>query len=28
LRDLSNWSLGPAFAKALPELAETVQIRE
>ena len=28
LRDLGNWSLGPAFAKALPELAETVQIRE
>ncbi|MCJ1281420.1 hypothetical protein MMC26_000739 [Xylographa opegraphella] len=28
LRDLSNWSLGPAFAMALPELAETVRIRE
>ncbi|MCJ1384171.1 hypothetical protein MMC17_007287 [Xylographa soralifera] len=28
LRDLSNWSLGPAFATALPELAETVRIRE
>ena len=27
LRDLNNWSLGPAFAKALPELAETVRIR-
>ncbi|MCJ1432795.1 hypothetical protein MMC27_002152 [Xylographa pallens] len=28
LRDLSNWSLGPAFAKALPDMAETVRIRE
>ena len=27
LRDLSNWSLGPAFAKAHPDLAETVRIR-
>ena len=28
LRDLSNWSLGPAFAKAHPILAETVRIKE
>ena len=28
LRDLNNWSLGPAFARAHPELAETVRIRE
>lgn len=27
LRDLGNWSLGPAFAKAHPILAETVRIR-
>ncbi|MCJ1411992.1 hypothetical protein MMC19_006084 [Ptychographa xylographoides] len=27
LSDLSNWSLGPGFAKALPELANMVQIR-
>ncbi|KAI9823732.1 MAG: hypothetical protein M1832_002289 [Thelocarpon impressellum] len=26
LRDLNNWSLGPAFAKAFPELAEKVRI--
>ena len=28
LRDLNNWSLGPAFAKAFPILAETTKIRE
>lgn len=28
LRDLGNWSLGPAFAKAHPALAETVRIKE
>ncbi len=27
LRDLSNWTLGPAFAKAFPELAETTKIK-
>lgn len=26
LRDLNNWSLGPAFAKAFPALAETTRI--
>ena len=28
LRDLNNWSLGPAFAKAFPILAETTKIRD
>jgi hypothetical protein len=28
LRDLRNWSLGPAFAKAHPALADTVRIKE
>ena len=28
LRDLKNWSLGPAFVKAHPILAETVRIKE
>lgn len=27
LRDLSNWTLGPAFAKAFPMLAETTKIK-
>ena len=27
LRDLRNWSLGPAFAKALPGLADTARIK-
>lgn len=27
LRDIANWSLGPAFAKAHPCLAETVKIK-
>ena len=27
LRDLNNWSLGPAFAKAFPMLAETTTIK-
>lgn len=27
LRDLNNWSLGPAFAKAFPALAETTRIK-
>ena len=27
LRDLSNWSLGPAFAKAHPVLADTTTIK-
>ena len=27
LRDLSNWTLGPAFAKAFPLLAETTKIK-
>lgn len=28
LRSLPNWSLGPAFAKAFPELAAVARIRE
>ena len=28
LRDLNNWSLGPAFAKAFPMLADTTTIKE
>ena len=28
MRDLSNWTLGPAFAKAFPVLAETTKIRD
>ncbi|KAI9680687.1 MAG: hypothetical protein M1817_004127 [Caeruleum heppii] len=27
LRNLNNWSLGPAFAKAFPDLADTVRIK-
>jgi len=27
LRDLSNWSLGPAFAQAHPQLADTTRIK-
>lgn len=28
LRDLSNWSLGPAFEKAFPSLADTCRIKK
>jgi len=28
LRNLGNWSLGPGFRDAFPELAEAVRIRE
>jgi len=28
LRDLNNWSLGPAFAKAFPILVETTKIKD
>ena len=28
LRDLNNWSLGPAFARAFPELVETTRIKD
>lgn len=28
LRNLQNWSLGPAFAKAHPMLADTVRIKD
>jgi hypothetical protein len=28
LRNLNNWSLGPAFAKAHPGLADTVRIKQ
>jgi hypothetical protein len=28
IRDLKNWSLGPAFATAFPQLADAVRIKE
>ncbi len=28
LRNLNNWSLGPAFAKAYPALVETARIKD
>jgi hypothetical protein len=28
LRDLNNWSLGPAFAANMPELVEGVRVKE
>ncbi|KAI5300824.1 hypothetical protein KEM55_004666 [Ascosphaera atra] len=28
LRDLKNWSLGPAFVQALPQLKDTARIKE
>ena len=28
LRDLNNWSLGPVFARAFPELVETTRIKD